>query len=110
MRDEVVLATTVVLPSDSAPPTQGDSFPVVLLRTPYNRIPYASGAPEFARRGYAFVVQDCRGRYGSQGEFIPWLSEENDGLDTLDWIASQSWCNGRVGMYGDSYLGGAHYP
>jgi putative CocE/NonD family hydrolase len=55
------------------------------------------------------VVQDCRGRYASEGDFYPWLNEENDGLDTMDWIAAQPWCNGRIGMFGDSYLGGVQY-
>jgi len=101
MRDGVHLATTVVLPEGNGP------FPVVFVRTPYNRVPFAGFvSPEWTARGMAFVVQDCRGRYGSEGEFYPWLPDRNDGLDTLDWIAKQEWCNGRIGMFGDSYLGG----
>jgi hypothetical protein len=98
MRDGINLATTVYLPLEEG------SYPVVLVRTAYNRVPF-SGA-DFAQRGMAFVVQDVRGRYGSEGEFYPWTSETNDGLDTLEWIANQPWCDGHIGMFGDSYLAG----
>jgi putative CocE/NonD family hydrolase len=96
MRDGARLATTVCLPTGSGP------FSVVLVRTAYNRIPGAGD--EFTERGIAFVTQDVRGRYDSEGEFYPFINEERDGADTLDWIAAQPWCNGRVAMYGDSYL------
>jgi putative CocE/NonD family hydrolase len=56
--------------------------------------------------GYIVVVQDCRGRYRSDGEFDPFVQEYPDGADTLAWVRSQPWCNGNVGMYGASYVGG----
>jgi uncharacterized protein len=97
------LATDVYLPSTSG------SHPVVLVRTPYNRKGLALTAETFVDRGYAFVTQDCRGKFESVGHFIP-LLEAVDGQATLDWIANQPWCNGRIGMWGRSYLGIVQIP
>ncbi|MHB1357337.1 MAG: CocE/NonD family hydrolase [Anaerolineae bacterium] len=101
MRDGVLLATTIYLPLNDSP------SPVVLVRTAYNR----SGLYDsyFPRHGMALVVQDCRGRYGSLGEHYPFANETDDGYDTLEWIGRQPWCNGRVGMYGDSYLAATQF-
>lgn len=96
MRDGVRLATSIFLP------LSGNSFPVVLVRTAYNRNGFVD--PFFLENGLAMIVQDCRGRYDSEGEFEPFVNEPADGFDTLDWISRQPWCNGRIGMYGDSYL------
>ncbi len=96
MSDEVYLMATIALPEGPGP------FPVVLVRTAYNRA-NISGA-EYTSRGMASMVQDCRGRYGSEGEWYPFTNEAQDGYDTLEWIAAQSWCNGKIGMFGDSYL------
>ena len=60
---------------------------------------------EAARRGYAVVVQDIRGRYLSEGELYPFVNEAADGFDTVEWAAGQPWCNGDVGIYGSSYMG-----
>ncbi len=98
------LATDVYLPSGPGP------FPVVLVRTPYHRSGLQSLAPRFVERGYAFVTQDCRGKFDSDGVFTPLLNEVEDGLATLDWIANQHWCNGRIGMWGRSYLGIVQIP
>ncbi|MBI3919854.1 MAG: CocE/NonD family hydrolase [Armatimonadetes bacterium] len=103
MRDGVELATTVFLPAS------GDSFPVILVRTAYWRTNHWSQGVSFARNGYAFVVQDCRGRYDSPGEHYPFVTEGEDGYDTLEWIAQQPWCNGKVGMFGASYLAATQY-
>ena len=54
--------------------------------------------------GYICVFQNCRGRFESQGEWKPFVHEKSDGLDTLNWIISQKWCNGYIGMTGESYL------
>ena len=62
-------------------------------------------APHFTDRGYAFVVQDVRGKFRSEGETMPFVHEIEDGYDTLEWIVSQPWSNGSVGMWGDSYYG-----
>ncbi len=80
---------------------------MVLIRSAYNR---AGMCDEyFPRHGIAVVVQDCRGRYEGEGEFYPFVHEAADGEDTLAWIGSQSWCNGRIGMYGDSYLAATQF-
>ncbi|NLC57276.1 MAG: CocE/NonD family hydrolase [Armatimonadetes bacterium] len=96
MRDGVRLATTIFLPGGEG------RFPVVLVRTAYNRVGF-DGRP-FTERGMALVIQDCRGRYDSEGQWYPFINEEDDGWDTLEWLGQQPWCNGKVGMFGDSYL------
>ena len=101
MRDGVELLATVFLPAT------GTMHPVVLARTAYNRLNLAGW--QWAVKGYAAVVQDCRGRYGSGGEWYPFVHEAHDGFDTLEWIGRQPWCNGRVGMYGDSYLAATQF-
>jgi len=100
MRDGVKLATSVFLPEEGGP------FPTVMVRTSYWRTNYASYGTFFAGHGYAFVVQDTRGRYDSPGEFYPFTAEGRDGQDTLAWIAAQPWSNGKVGMFGASYEAG----
>ena len=62
-------------------------------------------APSFTERGYAFVVQDVRGKFRSEGETLAFVHEVDDGYDTLDWMVAQPWCDGNVGMWGDSYYG-----
>lgn len=101
MRDGVYLSTDIFLP-----PEEG-SYPVILQRTPYDNTSQHSTAEAafFARLGYAFAIQDVRGRCDSEGEWDPWMNEHYDGYDTIEWIAKQSWCNGKVGMMGGSYLG-----
>lgn len=98
MRDGVKLIADVYLPPGNGP------WPVVLIRTPYNRAVGEGAAGPF-RDHYAVVVQDTRGRYDSGGEFTPFFPEVNDGYDTVEWAAAQPWSNGRVGMTGGSYLG-----
>jgi len=61
-------------------------------------------AAYFASRGYVVVLQDCRGRYNSEGTFYLDINEGQDGYDTVEWAARQQWSNGKVGTYGDSYL------
>jgi len=102
MRDGVKLSVNVFLPD-----TEG-RFPVIFQRMPYG----ASGRDPgefYAQRGYALVIQDCRGRHDSEGEFYPFRDDTPDGLDSLDWICAQPWSNGRVGMFGPSYLGGVQW-
>jgi putative CocE/NonD family hydrolase len=109
--DGAELATDVYLPHG------GGSFPVVLIRTPYHRAYATGGDPAgmsrvdyFIDRGYALAVQDVRGKYDSTGTFRPLVDEAVDGQKTIDWIAEQRWCNGRVGMAGLSYLGIVQVP
>jgi uncharacterized protein len=104
MRDGVKLAADVYRPDREG------KFPTILVRTCYGRelsaLQYGSF---FARRGYAVVSQDVRGRNDSEGTFDPLRQEEADGSDTLDWVAAQPWSNGDVGMIGASYLGHAQW-
>jgi putative CocE/NonD family hydrolase len=99
MRDGVRLAADVYRPATGR-------FPALLERTPYDkrRPTLVESGGYLARRGYAVVIQDVRGRFGSEGEFR-FLSprEGPDGEDTLAWIARQPWCDGRVGTMGLSY-------
>lgn len=117
MRDGTHLATDVYVPdAGNAKPAS-----VLLERTPYDkhgtnhsdfsvRDPRPLSKPEiakqFAERGYVFILQDCRGRYKSEGVFQKYLCEAEDGADTIAWIIQQPWCNGKVGTLGLSY--GAH--
>lgn len=104
-RDGVRLATDVYLPEGPGP------FPTVLTRLPYGKTEAYCSMPVVAdfwnRRGYAAVIQDVRGKWGSEGVFEPNLAknESGDGYDTLEWIAKQPWSNGRIGMFGESYYG-----
>jgi putative CocE/NonD family hydrolase len=99
MRDGVALVADVYRPA-----AEGE-FPVLLQRTPYNREGGEEQARELASHGYIVVVQDTRGRYGSEGEFYPFRHETDDGYDTVEWAAALPGSNGRVGMYGGSYVG-----
>jgi len=107
MRDGVSLATDVYLPRAEGP------FPVVLLRTPYNKEGAANLAGELAKEGYAVVAQDMRGRFASEGKGVPFFDcgwgERQDGLDTVMWILAQPWCNGKIGTVGASALGITQY-
>ncbi len=99
MRDGVKLATDVYLP-------EGDGlWPVVLARTPYDKAGSARGARRYVDAGYIYAVQDQRGRFRSQGNYIPHEHEIGDGYDTVEWLGVQPWSNGRVGMTGASALG-----
>lgn len=104
-RDGTWLATDVWRPARAGDPLPGP-FPAILLRTPYDRArPMHREACEFfAGRGYLAAVQDCRGRYGSEGEFVLLANEGPDGYDAIEWLASLPYCDGNVGTYGTSYL------
>ena len=119
MRDGVQLATDIYLPVMAEGPP--GALPVIMERTPYDKsgvsrseaVPWQKTpltrpqlARFFAERGYAVVMQDVRGRHASEGEFTKYVNEANDGLDTMNWLMMQPWCNGRVGTMGLSY--GAH--
>lgn len=120
MRDGARMNTLAYLPPGDGP------FPVILARTPYGitkpqgqhtadpahgwlpdpaeplRGSILRGWKEITARGYACVYQDTRGRYASEGEDRVYFDDAEDGYDTLDWIAEQPWCNGRIGMAGSS--------
>lgn len=104
MRDGIGLSANVFRPA--AP----GRYPTILIRTPYNKGPELTpNFQSFLDHGYAFVIQDVRGRYKSEGKFEPINQEIDDGDDTLNWIARQAWSDGNVGMYGGSYLGIAQW-
>lgn len=108
MRDGVKLATDIYLPGQDGRPL-AQKFPVILTRTPYDKSGNASLGKYFAARGYAFVAQDTRGRYLSEGIWH-WMTDDGpDGADTASWVAQQSWSNGRIGMIGTSYVGGTQH-
>ncbi|MCH8106989.1 MAG: CocE/NonD family hydrolase [Chloroflexi bacterium] len=104
MRDGVQLATDLHRPAQGGQPLDGP-FPVLLLRTPYNKSTEARAleARFFVSHGYVAVIQDCRGRYASEGGFTKYVAEGPDGCDTLEWLVRQSWCNGKIGTHGLSY-------
>lgn len=98
-----------VLRSDHYYPPGGGKQPTLLMRQPYGRdiastVVYAHPV-WFARRGYNVVIQDVRGRGGSEGEFYPFRNEGRDGAETIAWLRARPECSGRVGMYGFSYQG-----
>jgi len=100
MRDGVLLSTNVYRPD--AP----GKFPVILIRTPYsNGDENNSEGHFFAKRGYAVVIQDTRGRFESEGEFNPFFNEAQDGYDAQEWAGTQPWSNGKIGTSGGSYVG-----
>ncbi len=98
MRDGVRLATDVYLPDGEGP------WPVILKRTPYDKARSNDGA-SYTGGGYALVIQDQRGRFRSEGAYLPHENEMNDGYDTVEWAAKQPWSTGKVGMSGGSALG-----
>jgi putative CocE/NonD family hydrolase len=102
MRDGLKLATDVYLPEGIKP---GTRLPTILIRTCYDRNGKKENLIRWANKGYAVVNQDVRGRADSEGELVPFYYEREDGSDTIDWIISQDWSNGDVGMWGASYLG-----
>jgi hypothetical protein len=103
----VVMTTRdgVKLRADIYRPAGEGSFPVLLTRTPYDKNGYAELGRKAAERGYMVVAQDVRGRYTSEGEWYPFKHETDDGFDTVEWAAALPHSNGKVGMFGGSYVG-----
>ncbi|MCY2965140.1 MAG: CocE/NonD family hydrolase [Planctomycetota bacterium] len=83
--------------------------PVLLMRTPYNKERTKPVAERFARAGYITLVQDCRGKFQSEGTFIPYDHEGQDGFDAVEWVNRQPWCDGKIGMWGSSYVGATQW-
>src|SRR5690625_1259521 len=104
MRDGVTLYANIYRPND------GGVYPVLLTRHPYNK-----NLPTFSHRyidpirtamhGYVVIIQDVRGRFASEGKFVPFLQEFEDGYDAVEWAAKLPYSNGDVGMFGMSYYG-----
>ena len=99
MRDGTLLAADVYRPVSK------EKFPVLLQRTPYDRKGGRSAGRLLASHGYIVVIQDVRGRYDSEGEWYPFKHESADGYDTVEWAARLPGSDGRVGMFGGSYVG-----
>ncbi len=113
MRDGIHLSTDLYFPEANI-----DRLPVILERTPYNKsvvrnadadapINMINKAWYFASHGYVFAVQDQRGKFESEGDYVVLNNDVEDGADTLSWLSRQAWCNGRVGMIGVSIPGAA---
>ncbi|MFO7850904.1 MAG: CocE/NonD family hydrolase [Bacteroidota bacterium] len=105
MRDGVRLSTDIYRPKTDEP------VPVIFVRTPYNFNAYRNGEPNVrtygsayaaVSRGYAYVIQNERGRYYSEGEWDILGVPLTDGYDAFSWMADQEWCNGRIGTQGCS--------
>jgi putative CocE/NonD family hydrolase len=105
MRDGERLATDVYFPSSQGIRASGP-FPALVERTPYDKdaARFVLPARFFAQHGYVVLMQDVRGRGHSEGEWYPFAHEAPDGYDTIEWVAAQSWCSGKVGTMGTSYM------
>ena len=106
MRDGVVLRADLALPATTG------RFPTLVYRTPYGKQFALKEGGTFEKavaRGYAVVIQDVRGRYASDGDFLPYQNEGRDGYDTIEWAARQSWSDGNVGTFGLSYPGAVQW-
>ncbi len=103
LRDGVELGADLYRPAGDGP------FPTVVIRMPYGKQTPEMGMRQIgewlARKGYACLVQDVRGKFSSGGVFDPGVHEVDDGYDTVDWVAAQNWCDGAVGLFGESYYG-----
>ncbi|MCG3227788.1 MAG: CocE/NonD family hydrolase [Candidatus Heimdallarchaeota archaeon] len=105
MRDNVKISTDIYVPIAIDEP-----LPVIFIRTPYGKSQLALMAIGYALKNYIVVLQDFRGFYESEGALnLPFISEQLDGQDSLEWITEQEWCNGRIGTWGPSALGIAQY-
>src|SRR5581483_9931018 len=101
----------VQLRADIYRPDAPGRFPVLVVRTPYDKGAGMALTEKdyFPPRGYVVVVQDTRGRHSSEGDFYPFVHEACDGYDTVQWAAALPWADGKVGMVGQSYLGLVQY-
>jgi len=99
MKDGVRLATDIYLPNAEG------KYPVILVRTPYNKKGLEKGGALYTSKNYVLITQDVRGKFESEGQFYPFVNERTDGLTTVDWIRRQPWANGKIGGWGGSYVG-----
>ena len=100
--------------ADTFRPDIAGKVPGLLMRTPYDKSTASSrsctlDAINAATQGYAVVIQDVRGRYQSEGVFYTFMNEIDDGYDSVEWVAKQPWCDGKVGMFGMSYHGATQW-
>jgi uncharacterized protein len=99
MRDGVTLRADIYRPRDEG------KFPVLLQRTPYNKDGGRGFGPQGAARGFVVIFMDVRGRYASDGEWYTFKHESEDGYDSVEWAGALPYSDGRVGMFGGSYVG-----
>jgi uncharacterized protein len=104
-RLEVPMPDGVILHADRYYPRKARNLPTVLVRTPYGRSGNGVLGQLMAERGFQVLIQSCRGTDDSGGELNPFRGEREDGLATLEWLKTQEWFDGRLGMTGPSYLG-----
>jgi putative CocE/NonD family hydrolase len=103
MRDDVILRADVYRPKAEG------KFPVLLTRTPYDKQWQLEFALKAVQRGYVVIAQDTRGQFHSEGEWYPFKHESEDGYDTVEWAAALPYSNGKVGMFGASYVGATQF-
>src|SRR2546426_1143323 len=103
MRDGVTLRTDIYRPKAEG------KFPVLLVRTPYDKTGTIHFGLKAAARGYVVIAQDVRGRFESEGEWYTFKYESQDGYDTIEWAAALPYSNGKVGMFGGSYVGATQF-
>ena len=107
MRDGVTLYADIYRPDGEG------LYPTILQRTPYDKTNSLTNTMldpiRAAKAGFAVVIQDTRGRHASEGEFYAFRDDIDDGYDTVEWAAAQPWSNGKVGMYGASYVGATQW-
>jgi hypothetical protein len=108
MRDGVRLALNLHRPARGGVAVPG-KFPVILSRTPYDKNTEDPFVAYAVARGYVVVVQDVRGRYASEGRWVPIADDPKDGYDTAVWIGRQPWCDGSIGTIGSSYVGATQH-
>ena len=108
VRDGVRLAADVYRPARDGKPLAG-RFPALLTRTPYDKSGSSGEGNFYAARGYVVVANDTRGRYASEGTWHGISDDPQDGQDVVEWIAAQSWSDGKVGTFGTSYPGGTQH-
>jgi len=103
MRDGVTLRADIYRPKADG------KFPVLLVRTPYDKTNETNFGLKAAARGYVLIAQDVRGRFTSEGDWYTFKNESQDGYDTVEWAAALPYSNGKVGMYGGSYVGATQF-
>src|SRR6266852_1051422 len=101
MRDGIRLATDLYFPARRGRQEVG-AFPVIVERTPYDKrgLGLVGKGKFFARHGYVCAIQDVRGRFASEGEWYAFAKEGPDGFDTVEWLGTRPWSNGKVGTIG----------
>ena len=103
---EASMPDGVILRADRYYSRYGINLPTLLIRTPYGRARLGViWGNIFAERGFQVVIQSCRGTDDSGGEISPFREEGTDGMATIEWLNTQDWFDGRLGMAGPSYMG-----